>query len=83
MLKDREMSAGELIEKTGLSKANLSQHMTVLKVRGVILTRREGVNIYYCISNPKIIQACNLMREVLLEQLEEKGKMGSLLQQVK
>lgn len=83
MLKDREMSAGELIEKTGLSKANLSQHMTVLKARGVILTRREGVNIYYCISNPKIIQACNLMREVLLEQLEEKGKMGSLLQQVK
>ena len=82
MLKDREMSAGELIEKTGLSKANLSQHMTVLKTRGVILTRREGVNIYYCISNPKIIQACNLMREVLLEQLEEKGKLVSRLQQM-
>jgi ArsR family transcriptional regulator len=83
MLKEHEMSAGELIEKTGLSKANLSQHMAVLKARGVIRTRREGVNVYYCISNPKIIQACNLMREVLLEQLEEKGKMGSLLQQVK
>ena len=82
MLKEREMSAGELLEKTGLSKANLSQHMTVLKAKGVIKTRREVVSIYYCISNPKIIQACNLMKEVLLEQLEEKGKMVSRLQQM-
>ena len=65
-LKDKEMSARELIERIGLSKANLSQHMSVLKLKGVILTRREGVNIYYRIANPKIIQACQLIREVLL-----------------
>ena len=82
MLNDREMSAGELLEKTGLSKANLSQHMTVLKSKGVINTRKEGINIYYCITNPKIIQVCTLMKEVLLEQLEEKGKMASRLQQM-
>lgn len=76
-LKDREMSAGELIEEISVSKANLSQHMSVLKAKGVILTRREGVNIYYRIANPKIIQACNLMREVLLEQIQEKGKIVS------
>ena len=82
MLNDREMSASELLEKTGLSKANLSQHMTVLKSKGVINTRKEGINIYYCITNPKIIQVCTLMKEVLLEQLEEKGKMASRLQQM-
>ena len=79
LLKQREMSALELIEKTGLSKTNLSQHMAVFKAKGVVTARREGVNIYYGISNPKIIQACNLMREVLVEQLEEKGKMVSSL----
>ncbi|MGZ3525353.1 MAG: ArsR/SmtB family transcription factor [Thermodesulfobacteriota bacterium] len=83
MLKDKEVSASELIEKTGLSKANLSQHMNVLRSKGVILTRREGINIYYRISNPKIIQACNLMREVLLEQLLEKGKIASSLKKIK
>lgn len=77
MLKGKEVSASQLIEKTGLSKANLSQHMNVLKSKGVVLTKREGINVYYRISNPKIIQACNLMREVLLEQLREKGKMAS------
>jgi len=82
-LKDKEMSASELIERIGLSKANLSQHMGVLKSKGVILTRREGVNIYYRISNPKIIQACHLIREVLFEQFKEKGKMVSSLRPIK
>ena len=79
LLKDREISANELLEKIGLSKANLSQHMAVLKAKGVVLTRREGVNVYYRIANPKIIQACNLMREVLAEQIQEKGRIVSIL----
>ncbi len=82
-LRDKEVSATELIKKVGLSKANLSQHMSVLRSKGVILARREGVNVYYRIANPKIIQACSLMREVLLEQLQEKGKMVSSFKQVK
>lgn len=82
-LRDKEMTASELIEKIGLSKANLSQHMSILKSKGVVLSRREGVNIYYRISNPKIIQACDLMREVLLEQLKEKGKMVASLRRIK
>ena len=82
-LNGKEMSASELIESIGLNKANLSQHMSVLKSKGVILTRREGVNIYYRIANPKIIQACHLMREVLLEQFKEKGKMVSSLGHIK
>lgn len=76
-LKDRERSASDLVEAIGLSKANLSQHMAVLRSKGVVLARREGLNIFYRISNPKIIQACDLMREVLLDQLREKGKMVS------
>jgi len=83
ILKDREMSASELIEEIGLSKANLSQHMGVLRSKGVVLARREGLNIFYCISNPKIIQACDLMRQVLLDQSQEKGKMVSSLKRVK
>ncbi len=82
-LKDKELSATELIEMTGLSKANLSQQMGILKAKGVINTRRDGVNIYYRIANTKIIEACNLMREVLLEQLTEKGRMASTLKGIK
>ena len=82
-LREKERTASELIEKIGLSKANLSQHMSVLKSKGVVVSRREGVNIYYRISNPKIIQACDLMREVLLEQLQENGRMVASLRRIK
>ena len=68
LLKDREMSNSDIMQETGLSKVNISQHMNILKSKGVILTRREGQQIFYSIANPKIIQACNLMREVLIEQ---------------
>ncbi len=81
-LKNGELSAGELIDKTSLSKANLSQHMNVLRSKGVVIARREGVNIYYRIANPKIVQACALMREVLLEQFREKSKMVSSLRRI-
>ncbi len=82
-LKDGEMSAGELIEKTGVNKVNLSQHMAVLRTRGVVRTRREGINIFYEIASPKIVDACNLMREVLMEQLHEKGRLASALRRIK
>jgi len=82
-LRDGELPASELIEKIGLSKANLSQHMSILKLKRVVVSRREGLNIYYRISNPKIIQACDLMKEVLLEQLQEKGKIVATLQRIK
>lgn len=79
LLKSREMSNSELMQKTGLSKVTMSQHMNVLKSKGVIVVRREGVQLYYRIANPKIIQACNLMREVLIEQLQEREKVVSRL----
>lgn len=68
LLKDKEMSNGEIMRETGLSKVNVSQHMNVLKSKGVIISRKEGHQLFYSIANPKIIQACNLMREVLVEQ---------------
>lgn len=43
----------------------------------------EGINIYYKVSNPKVNQACVLMREVLLEQLEEGQKMAKKFSSVK
>jgi ArsR family transcriptional regulator, virulence genes transcriptional regulator len=62
-----------------MNKVTISQHMNVLKSKGVVVVRRESVQLYYRIANPKIIQACGLMREVLVEQLLEKEKIVSRL----
>ncbi len=70
-LKEGERSVGELVSRLGITKANVSQHLAVLRQRKMVSARREGVNIYYSIHNPKIIEACALMKSVLLEQLED------------
>lgn len=75
-LKDGELSVGDLVERLGITKANVSQHLAVLRQNRVVTTRRDGVNIYYSINNPKIIEACSLMKSVLLEQLEENERLA-------
>jgi DNA-binding transcriptional ArsR family regulator len=70
-LQDGEITVGSLAKKVGIRQAHVSQHLAVLRQRGVVKTRRDGPNIYYAISNPKIVKAFNLMREVLLEQLQK------------
>lgn len=73
-LRDSEMSVTELINKTGISQANLSQHLSILRSKGVVNTRREGNNIFYSISNPKILKAYDLLSEVMQELFENKQK---------
>lgn len=78
-LKDGEKTVTELVEILGSPKANVSQHLAVMRLKGILKSRRDGVNIYYSIANPKVIQACNLMREVLNELLLERSRMADLV----
>ena len=73
-LKEGEKTVSELVDIVGLAKSNISQHLSILKGSGVLLSRRDGVKVYYRISNTKIIEACGLMRELLMEQVAEKHK---------
>ena len=71
LLREGEKSVGELRNRLRLPKANLSQHLGILRQRKVVSTRRVGLNIYYKVANPKMIKACDILRSVLLEQLQE------------
>jgi ArsR family transcriptional regulator len=71
LLRNGEKSVGQLVEEMGVAKANVSQHLSILRQRGAVTYRREGQTLYYRLTNPKIAQACDLMREVLLERLAE------------
>lgn len=75
-LSDGEKAVSELISILGISPANISQHLAIMKQKGILVSRREGVNKFYNLANPKVNQACSLMREVLLEQFEENQKMA-------
>ncbi len=66
--KEGELTAGEITEKLGVTKANTSQHLSLMRMERILTARRDGVNVYYGIANEKICQTCSLMQEGL-EQL--------------
>lgn len=77
-LKDGEKTVSELVYILGVPKANVSQHLAVMRHKGILKSRRVGVNIFYSVSNHKVIEACVLMKEVLMEQMKEKGKLAEM-----
>jgi DNA-binding transcriptional ArsR family regulator len=71
LLADGERSAGELLVALGVSKANLSQHMGLLKRAGLVESRQGGRTISYRLSFGEIKDACRLIREVLAARLRQ------------
>ena len=68
LLRNKERSVTELIRKTNLSQANISQHLAIMKHKGMVIARRDGKNIHYKITYPKIIKAFDIIKEVLSEK---------------
>jgi len=69
MIAQRPYAASELQEQLSISRANLSQHMTILRAAGVIMTHREGKQVYCSLAIPEVKQACQLIRSVLRAQI--------------
>jgi ArsR family transcriptional regulator len=68
LLRDSELTVSQLVKKTGLGQANVSQHLAIMKSKGILTSRREGANTFYKIANPKIVKAFDIIREVLNEK---------------
>ncbi|HEX9092943.1 MAG TPA: metalloregulator ArsR/SmtB family transcription factor [Coriobacteriia bacterium] len=73
-LRDGELSVSDLQQHTGIPQATLSQHLSIMRSKGVLTTRREGAHVLYSISNPKILQAFDLITEVMRESLDARGR---------
>lgn len=78
-LRDRELSVGDVCEALGISQSNASQHLAVLRERGIVSSRREGSNIFYTLRSQKVVQAVDLLREFLAEDLAESGRLSGAI----
>lgn len=73
-LRDRELTVKQLVEETEIPQANLSQHLARMRAHDVVHTRREGTFVYYSIANPKLVQAFDLITEVMRESMDARAR---------
>jgi len=71
ILKDGEKNVNDLTDIIGISQSNLSQHLALMRQIGIVSTRKQGTSVFYSVINPKINEACDTVREILVEQLKK------------
>jgi len=75
LLRDGEMRVSNILKKVNISQANLSQHLAHMRNKGVLNTRKEGTSVYYSIANKKILDAFDIMTEVLRDIVDRKASL--------
>ena len=70
-LRCSEKTVGELTQLLMIPQAATSRHLAILRDRGVVCTRREGTSIYYALTDPKIGEACAMVHEILISQIQK------------
>jgi DNA-binding transcriptional ArsR family regulator len=76
VLKGGEVSVGQIADVVGSSISTVSQHLRILRDKNVVIARKEGHTVYYRLSNLKIAACCEMVRQVLLEDLIARGRMA-------
>ena len=72
LLAKGEHTVSDLQEHLGITTANVSQHLAILKSAGVVSARRDGKQIYCSLTLPEVKQACQLIRDVLRAQIRDR-----------
>ncbi len=76
-LSNGPMSVGEISAALGLPQANVSQHLAILRTRGLVDNERRGNSIFYTLRYPRLVDAVDLLRGVLREEIARRtGLLG-------
>ena len=59
----------------GISQSAASRHLKVLKERGLIQSQREGSQVIYTLTDDRFLQALDLLREVMLDQMAQQAEL--------
>ncbi len=80
LLGNRELTVTEMTEMLGIRQANLSQHLAPLRQARIVETRRDGVSVYYHLTDQRIADACGLIKDFLHDQHKLNPEIQELLE---
>lgn len=75
-LRDGPMTVGDLAEALQISQSNASQHLAILRERGVVQAERSGTHVSYSLRGEKVVKAVDLLREFMAEDLGAGSRLG-------
>ncbi len=67
----------ELARELGMSHAAASQHLGAMRSVGLVESLRDGRTVHYGLTDPEILAACGLMRDVLVRRLSRLGDLAA------
>ena len=76
ILSEKPHNVNDLVKAIGQSQPLVSRHLKVLRERGMVNTERDGPSVIYSLADERIIQALDLMREVLADQLARQAQLA-------
>lgn len=79
LLGEKPRPVKDLVEVTGERQAKISQHLAIMRQRGIVRAERAGTEVHYSLADPRILEACRITREVLLLQLTQQGELAAPL----
>ncbi len=71
LLRNGEMSAGQLIEQLGVEQANASQHLGVLRTKQIVVNRKEGNQVFYSLRDAVLIEVLDILKRYFYSQLSQ------------
>jgi ArsR family transcriptional regulator len=67
-LGDQEVSVQEIVEQVGTSQSNISQHLAILRDKGILASRKDANRVFYRVSDSRTLQLIGMMRNVFCQQ---------------
>jgi len=63
-LGDQEVSVQDIVEHVGTSQSNISQHLAILRDKGILASRKDANRVYYRVGDARTLRLIGMMREV-------------------
>ena len=77
VLKLGEASVGAIAEALGCTISTASQHLRLMRDANLLAARKEGQAVYYRLRSPKVVECCQMVRNLLIEDLQAQGRLAS------
>lgn len=79
LLKDEELSVGDIAERIGLKHGTASSNLVALSKAGLVSCRREGTKVYYRLTNEMVIKICDIACDCIKNEIDEMIKLQQRL----